>query len=180
MVAVLCLSGAAIATVAEGQQPATDKPLMAEQAFKNVKVLKGIPVGEFMDTMGFFAASLGLNCVYCHVSESMENWDKFAEDVPRKRRARQVILMMKAINRTNFGGTPMVTCYTCHHGDIRPEGLPSLLAQYSLPVEDPNKVEVVPDAKGRNAGQIIDKFVESIGGVQNLARVTSFTAKGTY
>lgn len=153
---------------------------MADEVFKNVQVLKGISVAEFMDTMGFFSAAVGSNCVHCHVDESLAHWDKFAEDVPRKRRARQMILMMKAINRTNFGGTPMVTCYTCHHGDIRPEGLPSLLAQYSLPVEDPNKVEVVPDAKGRSAGQIIDKFVESIGGVQNLARVTSFTAKGTY
>ena len=102
---------------------------MADEVFKNVQVLKGISVAEFMDTMGFFSAAVGSNCVHCHVDESLAHWDKFAEDVPRKRRARQMILMMKAINRTNFGGTPMVTCYTCHHGDIRPEGLPSLLAQ---------------------------------------------------
>jgi hypothetical protein len=36
-----------IATVANGQ----DKPVMAEQAFKNVRVLKGIPVDQFMATM---------------------------------------------------------------------------------------------------------------------------------
>src|SRR5438128_2374309 len=95
-VAVVCLAGAAVSIVADGQQKVADKPLMAEQAFKNVKVLKGIPVGEFMDTMGFFAASLGLNCVYCHVAESMENWDRFAEDVPRKQTARAMILMVNA------------------------------------------------------------------------------------
>src|SRR5579883_3048368 len=61
------------------------KPLMAEEVFKNVQILKGIPVNQFMETMGFFAASLGLNCTGCHVAESLENWDKFAEDVPRKR-----------------------------------------------------------------------------------------------
>ena len=44
----------------------------SEQVFKNVQVLKGIPADEFMSTMGFFSASLGLNCVYCHVSESLE------------------------------------------------------------------------------------------------------------
>jgi hypothetical protein len=34
----------------------------AEQVFKKVDVLKGISVDEFMDTMGFFAASLSWNC----------------------------------------------------------------------------------------------------------------------
>ena len=49
-------------------QQTAQKPLMAEEVFKNVQILKGIPVNQFMDTMGFFAASLGLNCVYCHVA----------------------------------------------------------------------------------------------------------------
>ena len=39
---------------------ADDKPLMAEDVFKNVQLLKGIPVKEFMDTMGFFSASTGV------------------------------------------------------------------------------------------------------------------------
>ena len=33
---------------------AQQKPLMAEDVFKNVQILRGIPVKEFMDTMGFF------------------------------------------------------------------------------------------------------------------------------
>src|ERR1700733_15337444 len=108
--AIVYLVGAAILL----SQP--EKPLLAEQAFKNVKVLKGIPVGEFMDTMGFFAASLGLNCVFCHVSESLENWDKFAEDVPRKNVARQMILMVNDINKRDFGGRRALTCFSCHRG----------------------------------------------------------------
>src|ERR1700735_4864857 len=103
-----------------------EKPLMAEQVFKNVKVLKGIPVGEFMDTMGFFAASLGLNCVFCHVSESLENWDKFAEDVPRKNVARQIILMGNENNKNQFGGRRALTCYSCHRGAEHPKVVPSL------------------------------------------------------
>src|SRR5437870_6605941 len=76
-------------------QQTAQKPLMAEEVFKNVQILKGIPVNQFMDTMGFFAASLGLNCVFCHVPESLENWERFADDVPRKRMARTMILMVK-------------------------------------------------------------------------------------
>src|SRR5262245_36302950 len=79
------------------------KPLMAEEVFKNVQVLKGIPVNQFMETMGFFAASLGLNCVYCHTSQSLEDWDHFADDVPRKRMARSMIQMVNDINTTNYG-----------------------------------------------------------------------------
>ena len=63
---------------------AQEKPVMAEQAFKNVRVLKGIPVDQFMATMGFFSASLGETCTDCHSAESGGNWDKYADDNPRK------------------------------------------------------------------------------------------------
>ena len=48
-------------------QTAPAKQLLSEQAFKNVTVLKGIPVDEFMDTMGFISASTNYNCTDCHV-----------------------------------------------------------------------------------------------------------------
>ena len=169
------------AASAHGQDALGDKPLMAEQVFKNVKVLKGIPVGEFMDTMGFFAASLGLNCVYCHVSESLDNWDKFAEDVPRKNVARQMILMVNAINKNNFGGRAALTCYSCHRGAEHPKVIPSLADQYSVPQEDPNEVEIVKDAQpGPSADQILDKYIQTIGGTDKLAALNSFIGKGTY
>ncbi len=108
--------------MAHAQATAAEKPLLAEQVFKNIQVLKGIPVNEFMDTMGFFAASLGLNCVFCHTAESLEDWSHFADDVPRKRAARGMIAMVNNLNKNNFGGRREVTCYTCHHGNERPEG----------------------------------------------------------
>src|ERR1700722_5860549 len=96
-------------------QTAPAKQLMSEQAFKNVTVLKGIPVGEFMDTMGFIAASTNYNCTDCHVEAKVEgDWSTYAEEAPRKATARRMILMMQAINKTNFGGARAVTCYTCH------------------------------------------------------------------
>jgi len=162
------------------QTAVQEKPLMAEQVFKNVKVMKGVPVGEFMDTMGFFAASLGLNCVFCHVPESLENWDKFAEDVPRKNAARQMILMVNAINKNNFGGRRALTCYSCHRGAERPKVIPSLADQYSVPTEDPNEVEIVKDAPpGPSADEILSKYIQALGG-ERLASMTSFVGKGTY
>jgi hypothetical protein len=47
---------------------------MAEDVFKNVRVLKGIPVDEFMDTMEMFAASLSFNCVNCHTLSTCRRW----------------------------------------------------------------------------------------------------------
>jgi photosynthetic reaction center cytochrome c subunit len=169
------------AAIASSQQAPAEKPLMAEQVFKNVKVLKGIPVGEFMDTMGFFAASLGLNCVYCHVAESMEDWDKFAEDVPRKETARAMILMVNAINMGSFGGRRALTCYSCHRGAEHPKVVPSLADQYTVPLEDPNEIEIVKDAPpGPSADQILDRYIQALGGAQRLASLTSFAGKGTY
>lgn len=162
-------------------QQTAQKPLMAEEVFKNVQILKGIPVNQFMETMGFFAASLGLNCVYCHVSQSLENWDRFADDVPRKRMARSMMLMVNELNKTKFGGRRAVTCYSCHRGAETPRVIPSLADQYGVPPEDPNLVEIVPDApKGPTTDQILDKYLQAVGGAQRLARLSSFVAKGTY
>jgi photosynthetic reaction center cytochrome c subunit len=163
------------------QPPTGDRQPMSDEVFKNVQVLKGIPVNEFMGTMGFFAASLGLNCVYCHVPESLQNWDKFADDVPRKRMSRLMIQMVNAINRNNFGGRPVVTCYSCHHGSERPKAIPSLAEQYGVPAEDPNEIEIVAQAQsGPPPDQILDKYIAALGGAENLAAVTSLTAQGTY
>ncbi len=167
---------------ASGQAVSAQKPQMAEDVFKNVQVLRGIPVDEFMGTMGFFAASLGLNCIDCHVAESLENWAKFGDDTPRKITARRMVLMVRAINQTNFGGKATVTCYSCHRGVNQPEGMPSLAEQYGTPPpEDPDRIQIRrKGATGPSAEQILDRYFQAIGGAQQLAKVTSFAAKGTY
>src|SRR5205807_9675662 len=102
---------------ARAQREADEKPLMSEQVFKNVQVLKGIPVTEFMATMGFFSASLGLNCTSCHVAESLSNWEKYADDgVPLKRTARKMVQMVTTINKSNFAEIAAVSCYPSHRG----------------------------------------------------------------
>src|SRR5712692_3039375 len=60
-----------------GQEP---KPQMAEDVFKNIQVLKGMSVNEFMETMGFFSASTLLNCADCHTKESSGSWEKRSEE----------------------------------------------------------------------------------------------------
>lgn len=186
---VLCGAFLAIflVTVIYGQarpaaQAPPSRPQFSEEAFKNVTELKGIPVREFMNTMGFFAASLALNCTDCHGGASASDWANYATDTPLKIRARQMIRMVKAINEANFGGRPFVTCYTCHRGSQKPKITPSLAAQYGEPPpDDPDEAEAVAGARvTATADQILDKYLQAIGGAQALGRLTSFTGKGTY
>ena len=65
-VCLLCtaLAGAQAQGGGEGQIAATaEKPQMAEDVLKNVQVLRGISMDEFIGTMGFFASALSLNCI---------------------------------------------------------------------------------------------------------------------
>ena len=171
----------AVVVLAHGQaaqqQP---RPQMAEEVFKNVQVLKGIPVDEFMDTMGMFSAALSLNCIDCHTAESVGTWDRFADETPLKQTARRMVQMVNEINRVSFKGVRSVTCYTCHHGDLRPKMVPNLAAQYATPVEDPNEIEVFRLPGGPSADQVFEKYLQALGGTQRLAALTSFAGKGTY
>ena len=169
---------AACASVA-GQGAPDPPPQMAEQVFKNVQVLRGIPIDEFMDTMGMFAASLGYDCASCHAQGISSDRSAFAVATPSIQRARQMVLMMNAINQANFGGRPGVTCFTCHRGQIRPEIVPSLALQYGDLVDDPNAMAIAPDRR-TSATDVLDTFERAVGGADRLAAFTSFVATGTY
>ncbi len=165
-------------------QTAPAKPLMSEQAFKNVTVLKGIPVDEFMDTMGFIAASTNYNCTDCHVEPKVEgDWSVYAQETPRKAITRRMIQMVQDINKNNFGGARMVTCYTCHRNlQGAPRVTPSLKEQYGEPPDpDPNAVEITRQAPGAPAAdQVFEKYLQAVGGAQKAAVISSIVFKGTY
>jgi len=181
----IIVAGAAIAVslgsvLMLGQAGQTPRPQMAEEVFKNVQILKGIPVDEFMDTMGMFAASLSYNCVDCHTLQSVGTWDHFADDTPKKQTTRKMMLMVNAINKDNFSGVRSVTCYTCHRGDLRPKIVPNLAAQYAAYMDDPNEPILLPANTPPSVDQVFNKYIQAVGGAQRLAALTSFTGKGTF
>jgi photosynthetic reaction center cytochrome c subunit len=167
-------------SVAGRQAPAGVRPQMAEEAFKNVTVLRGIPVDQFMNTMSFFSSSLSLNCQDCHTAESGGDWEKYADDTPLKQMTRRMVVMVQTINKTNFGGRQMVTCTTCHRGNTTPTVMPSLDALYGeLPPDEPgNPFAQAP--RQPSADEVLDKYIAAIGGAQRVAGLTSLVAKGTY
>ena len=166
---------------AQSQAPAQTKGLMSEQAFKNVKVLKGIPVDEFMSTMGFFSASLAENCLYCHVLESAGDWSKFGEDNDHKVTARKMIAMVNTINKNYFNGRREITCYSCHRAGQKPKVTPSLVDLYGpVPPDDTPDAFVPAAPKAAAPEAVLDRYLQAIGGAQKVAALTSFSAKGIY
>ena len=159
------------------QEPAQP---MAENVFKNIQVLKGIPADEFMDTMGMFASSLIYDCTGCHVEDILVRREAFAEATPRIQRARQMVVMVNALNKQYFGGQPRVTCFTCHRGSGFPETIPDLNLQYGDgPPENPNGITLFGPGQGP-ADPIFAKYISAIGGADRVAKLTSYTATGTY
>jgi outer membrane lipoprotein-sorting protein len=174
----VCLLG----SVLTASQAAPDEtPRLAEQYFKNVQALKGLPVDEFLDTMGMFSAATGLNCTDCHVDESGGSWERYADDNALKIRSRQMIAMMTAINRQYFGGRQVVTCYSCHNGNRRPKFIPSLAVQYAVDplIEAPYEI-LEPTPGSPEPEVVLDRYIEAVGGATRLQELTSFIARGQY
>ena len=163
-----------------GQAGPEQTPQTSEDVFENVQVLTGIPVDEFMDTMGMFSASLGYDCVSCHSPEIYTNRaEAFGITTPTIQRARQMVVMMNTINRTFFGGEPRMSCFTCHRGQDRPGNIPSLELQYGEVIFDPSEMEIFPDTR-TTVDAVFDTYLEALGGAQSVADLTSFVATGTY
>ena len=170
------ISANRLASAQSSQAPASVRPLMAEDVFKNVQALKGIGVDDFMLTMGIMSAAVGSDCVGCHPSAGTDHVD-WAFDTPRKRTARRMVQMVIGLNRDTFNGRQVVTCWTCHRGRDRPVTTPTLDVVYGAPVDEAD--DVLVQAQGvPSADQVLNKYLQALGGAANVARITSFVATG--
>ncbi|MGC2364527.1 MAG: c-type cytochrome [Candidatus Sulfotelmatobacter sp.] len=180
MIAFLALCGIVVrgAKAQSGSAPATAKPAgpkTAEEQFKNIQVLKGIPADQLIPAMQFISASLGVECEFCHVQGAFQKDDKKAKQIARK-----MIAMMFAINKDNFAGHRQVTCYSCHRGSTRPVGMPPVMTEEPKPGPDEaNRTEGAEEASGPLAAQLFDKYLQAVGGAGAVSKVTSRVMKGT-
>src|SRR5438094_675671 len=172
------LHAAAAFKQAAGQAQTGLPAQMSEQVFKNIQVLKGIPVDEFMGTMGVFTTSLSLCCGNCHTGVGTSN-PKWEDDSnPRKRTARAMTLMVQNINKTSFGGRQVVTCWTCHRGQLSPSVTPPLDFAYGDAVVNPPDVLSRDPNAAKTVDQIFNRFIEAEGGAARINALTSYTGKG--
>jgi hypothetical protein len=86
--------------------------------------------------------------------------------------------MMTGINRTNFNGRQMVTCWSCHRGRDRPLTTPTMENMYGPAAMDMD--DVLAQAPGQPpAEKILDQYIQAIGGAERLSTMKSFVATGT-
>jgi hypothetical protein len=114
--------------------------------------------------MHLMKGALGVDCTYCHIERE---WDK---DVGAKPVARMMIQMMMDINRQQFGGRQVVTCYTCHSGRPVPINTPVFPIFEPTPPQKP----ALPTPQ-----QILTRYVDALGGAAALRKVTSRVITGT-
>jgi len=92
----------------------SSKEERAEQKYKNIQLLRGIPSERLTKIMFSFKAALGVDCTYCHIKDQFEKDDK-----PQKQTARKMIQLVRDTN-SKLGSMTRVTCFTCHRGQTRP------------------------------------------------------------
>lgn len=171
---LLAIAGAWAQTSAPKSLAAPAGPKLAEEEFKNIQALKGIPAEQVIPSMQFIAASLGVECEYCHVAHANEKDDK-----KPKITARKMINMMMAINKENFEGHREVTCYSCHRGSTDPVGTPIITDEDPRPAAEGGKKAGETKASLPPAEQLLDKYLAAIGGADALQKITSRVQKGT-
>jgi photosynthetic reaction center cytochrome c subunit len=176
-VAVTLLACGATRLVGQSEPPSTPSaaPKTTEQVYKNIQVLKGVPADKLIPAMQFVAASLGVQCDFCHLENAFEKDDK-----ETKQTARKMMRMMFAINKDNFDGRQEVTCYACHRGAHKPVITP-IISQEESPVVAEEKIshEEASTAGLPSGDQIVGNYLQAVGGAEAAGRVSTRIQKGT-
>lgn len=149
------------------QNPAAETKL-AEQVYKNIQILKGMPAAELEPTMAFISGSLGVKCNHCHVNP----FEK--DEKPTKQTARRMMRMVLELNKGTFAGEKAVSCFTCHRGSPKPLSVPAVGQNLWQPNTGATKETPLP-----TVDQLLEKYVQSLGGIAALQKVTSRIAKGS-
>ena len=137
-----------------------------------------------------------MNCNYCHV-QGQNNLD----DKETKKTARQMMKMVDQLNATFFDGKPRVSCASCHNGRNKPvrtaplavEMTPQQAAAAAAGRGRGSRAadRAAPGVPGRGAGpqapappaetvdQVIDKYVQALGGAPALQNAKTRVMTGT-
>ena len=173
--ALAFLAGAILAWplhAAEVQRPPADD-VPSGKYFKNIRVFQTLPSTRLMSAMNFMTAALGTRCEHCHVTSQTGPSPMEKDDKEAKRRAREMIVMVRSINASSFGGKPRVTCATCHHGQTSPPEAPPLRS------EEPAPAPAGSDAALPPLDAIFERYLSAAGGREALSRITTRQIRGT-
>lgn len=128
--------GAALLAVAVG--PSVAFAQFPPDTLENIQVLDStMSPRRVISIMRGFAFGLGVRCEYCHVGqpgEDLSTFDFASDEKLTKRKAREMLRMVEAINSEHLASLPgrsepeiRVGCATCHRGLPKPVTLQSVL-----------------------------------------------------
>jgi hypothetical protein len=159
----------------QSAQPPPVVAQTAEQVYKNIQVLKGVPADQLIPAMQFITASLGVQCDFCHQENAFEKDDK-----ETKQTARKMMRMMFAINKDNFDGHREVTCYACHRGEHKPVTTPVISAEdRDIAAEEKMHDAKAEDASLPGADQVLGRYLQAVGGARAAAGISTRVQRGT-
>ena len=155
------------------QSSTADSAKTAEQVYKNIQILKGVPADQIIPAMQFISTSLGVECTFCHVEGHLEKDDKKPKQV-----ARDMMQMMFAFNKNNFEGHREVTCYSCHRGAPNPVSTPNVVGDLPSGSTRTNGITHKLPENLPSASELIDGYINALGGAAALSRITSRVETG--
>jgi photosynthetic reaction center cytochrome c subunit len=181
-IAVTALGSGAARLWTQSAQPSTSieangsaAPKAAEQVYKNIQVLKGVPADQLIPAMQFITASLGVQCDFCHRENAFEK-----DDNENKQTTRKMMRMMFAINQANFDGHRAVTCYSCHRGAHKPVNVPVISEGEDKVVDEKKMQQEEPNtANLPSADQILGKYLQAVGGAEAATKLSTRIQRGT-
>jgi hypothetical protein len=155
-----------------------DSAKKAEEVFKNIQMLKGVPSGELIPAMQFISSSLGVECSFCHVQDHFDKDDK-----KPKQTARAMMRMMSALNTSSFDGRREVTCYSCHRGARIPAATPMVDTGTAVP-RNPDAAKSESELQTLSntlptAGELIEHYIQGVGGASAIGNISSRVETGT-
>jgi hypothetical protein len=167
---------------AAAAQSNAPKEQTAGEKYKNVQVLKAMPVSQFDDGMVYMSAATGQNCEGCHVRTPDGVWQHDKDDKDHKTTARTMLSMVAAINTQHFKGEQRVMCTTCHSGRREPLATTPLsqvmtadqIAMATARAQSGPR----PQPPTETVDQILDKYVAALGGSDAVQKVISRVMKG--
>ncbi len=142
----------------------------AEQVYKNIVALKGVPADQVIPAMQFISAALGGDCGMCHVQGHFD-----LDDKPAKKTARAMITMTLDINKNAFGGRMQVSCYTCHKGGEHPVAVPPVMESDVAPKPESHPAA---SAGAPTADDLVAKYIAAAGGADAIRKITSRVMTG--
>lgn len=150
---------------------AQDRP--AGERRPRLQVLRDVPESQLFMVMNVVAQSLGVGCEHCHVRNTPEvrvsgGWEWDRDDKPAKSIGRDMMRMVRELNTSRFGGRLVVTCFTCHRGNIRVPNLPP------LPPAEP----AAPALALPSAAEVIAKYTAAVGGANASTRFATLVMEG--